>query len=60
MRTPKTPATAPVVLRAKAALLRRAAAMPTSGGHGTDRLLIDLAGQLEREADELERAERGK
>ena len=40
-------------LRARAALCRRAAGIPTTGGHESDRLLLDLAEQLEREAAEL-------
>ena len=40
-------------LLARAALCRRAAGIPTTGGHRTDRILLDLAEQLEREAAEL-------
>lgn len=43
-------------LRARATVCRGAAAIPTNGGHRTDRLLIDIADQLEREAAELEKA----
>ena len=49
------PATGAAALRAKAALCRRAAEVPTDGGRGTDRILINLAEQLEREATELEK-----
>jgi hypothetical protein len=45
-------------LRQKAALYRRAASVPTEGSHRTDRLLIELAEQLEREAAALEKAEK--
>jgi hypothetical protein len=41
-------------LRQKAALHRRAASIPTEGSHATDRLLIALAKDLEREAEALE------
>jgi hypothetical protein len=41
-------------LRARAAFCRRAAAIPTNGGHATDRLLLDLAERLERDAAEIE------
>jgi len=40
-------------LRARAALCRRAAGTPTVGGHESDRILIDLAESLEREANGL-------
>jgi hypothetical protein len=40
-------------LRARAALCRRAAGTPTVGGHESDRLLLDLAESLEREANAL-------
>ena len=43
-------------LRQKAALYRRAASIPTEGSHRTDRLLIQLAEELEREAAALEAA----
>jgi hypothetical protein len=42
-------------LREKAALYRRAASIPTEGSHDTDRLLIKLAEDLEREAEALEK-----
>jgi hypothetical protein len=41
-------------LRARARMCRGVAAMPTNGGHATDRMLRDIADRLEREADELE------
>jgi hypothetical protein len=41
-------------LRQTAALYRRAASVPTEGSHRTDRLLIELAEELEREAEALE------
>jgi hypothetical protein len=41
-------------LRRKAALWRRAASIPTEGSNQTNRLLLDLAEQLEREAAALE------
>jgi hypothetical protein len=41
-------------LRRKAALARRAAGVPTSGSGNVDRLLLEFAGQLEREAAALE------
>jgi hypothetical protein len=41
-------------LKQKAALYRRAASIPTEGSHRTDRLLIELAEKLEREAEALE------
>jgi hypothetical protein len=41
-------------LRARAAVCRGAAAIPTNGGHGTDALLIEMARRLEREADAIE------
>ena len=44
-------------LRQKAALCRRAASVPTEGSHRTDRLLIKLAEELEREAAALERSQ---
>jgi len=56
MQTPEKTAAA---LRAQAALSRRAAAVPTTGGHLTTRLLLDIAAKLEREADELERGDGG-
>ena len=41
-------------LRQKAALYRRAANIPPEGSHRTDRLLVELADKLEREAEALE------
>jgi hypothetical protein len=41
-------------LRRKAALCRRAAGIRTEGGSRTDRRLLELAEELEREADALE------
>ncbi len=38
-------------IRKQAALLRRAALTPTDGGRDTDRVLLALAEQLEREAE---------
>jgi len=38
-------------LRRKAALLRRAAKMPTQGGKSADRALVILAERLEQQAD---------
>ena len=46
-------------LRRKAALCRRAASIQTEGGGRTDRRLIALAEELEREADAIE-GENGK
>jgi hypothetical protein len=40
-------------LLARAALCRRAASVPTIGGHQTDRILLEMAEQLEREAAAL-------
>ena len=45
-------------LRQKAALCRRAASVHTEGSHRTDRLLIKLAEELEREAEALENSEK--
>ena len=42
-------------LRRKAALCRRAASIPTEGSSQTNRLLLDLAERLEREAAALEK-----
>ena len=42
-------------LRQKAALCRRAANIPTEGSSQTNRLLLDLAERLEREAAALEK-----
>jgi hypothetical protein len=39
-------------LRRKAKMCRRAAAIPTQGGHNADKVLLTLADELEREADE--------
>ena len=44
-------------MRKKAELCRQAAMHPTTGGHRADRLLRDLARQLEREAAMLEQSE---
>jgi hypothetical protein len=41
-------------LRRKANLYKRLAKVPTSGGHRSDRLLLTLADELDREAEELE------
>jgi hypothetical protein len=41
-------------LRRRAALCRRAANVPTSGSSNADRILLELAEQLEREADHRE------
>jgi hypothetical protein len=41
-------------LRNKAALCRRAASVPTSGGHHEDRVLLAVATELEREAEALD------
>jgi hypothetical protein len=41
-------------LRQKAALCRRAAAVPTQGSTSTNRLLLEIAEQLECEAAALE------
>ena len=38
-------------LRRKAALCRRAASVPTSGSTNADRILLDLAEQLEHKAE---------
>jgi len=43
-------------LRKKAALFRRAASIKTDGGALADRHLIELAEELEREAEALEQA----
>lgn len=40
-------------LLARAELCRRAASIPTSGGHQSDQILLDLAERLEREAAAL-------
>ena len=42
-------------LRKQASLCRKAAGAPTEGGHRTNRMLIWMAEQLERQAEELER-----
>lgn len=41
-------------LRRKAELCRRAASVSTEGGHRADSILMNLAAELEREAQELE------
>ena len=41
-------------LRQTAAVYKRLAEFRTSGGHGTDSLLLSLAAELDREAAELE------
>ena len=45
-------------LRRKAAFCRRAASISTSGSGRTDRILLELAEQLEREATRVEQLER--
>src|SRR5215813_9796972 len=40
-------------LLARAQMCRRAASIPTTGGHSSDRILLDLAEQLERDAAAL-------
>jgi hypothetical protein len=42
-------------LRRKAKLCRQAANVSTEGGHTADSILLTLADELEREAEELER-----
>ena len=42
-------------LRRKAALFRRMANVPTTGGHRADHHLLTLAEKLERQAAELDR-----
>jgi hypothetical protein len=44
----------PQELRQRAEQMRRAARVPTVGGRMTDRLLLQLARQLDEEADRLE------
>jgi hypothetical protein len=44
-------------LRRQAEFIRRAAAVPTTGGHRADQLMIEVAEKLEREADAIERRE---
>jgi len=44
-------------LRNQAALMRRAASVPTSGGHGDNRMLREAAARLEQQADKLDAAE---
>ena len=39
-------------LREKAKMCRRAAGIPTQGGHNADSILLRLAEELERDADE--------
>jgi hypothetical protein len=41
-------------LRQKAQLYRRLASIPTTGGHDVDRVLREVADDLERKAAELE------
>jgi hypothetical protein len=41
-------------LRRTAGLYKRLASVPTSGGHCSDRLLLTLADELDREAAELD------
>jgi hypothetical protein len=43
-------------LRNQAALMRRAASVPTSGGHNENRMLLAAAARLEKQAVELEEA----
>ena len=43
-------------LRKKAALCRRAASISTEGGGQADRYLVELAEELERQADALDQA----
>jgi hypothetical protein len=45
-------------LRQKAALCRRAASIPTEGSNHTNRLLLDIAERLEREAAALEHSKK--
>jgi hypothetical protein len=47
----------PLSLRREAALYRRLASVPTSGGWNADRLLIAIAGRLEQKAAAAERNE---
>jgi len=42
-------------LRQQAILIRQAAGIRTNGGHGEDRLLLQIAERIEARADELER-----
>jgi hypothetical protein len=42
-------------MRQQAELMRKAAAVRTTGGHRTNRLLLELAEQLTRRAEKLER-----
>jgi hypothetical protein len=58
LKTGHERAVASAQLRARAVVCRAAARIPTDGGHETDRLLREIAGRLEREADELEADER--
>jgi hypothetical protein len=44
-------------LRRQAALCRRAASIPTEGSNHTNRLLLDIAERLEREAAALDKQE---
>jgi len=45
-------------LRAEAEKIRRSAMVSTTGGHGIDQTLLLAAARLERQADELDAAER--
>ena len=45
-------------LRQEANLCRRLAGIRTAGGHHEDRVLLDLADELERKAEELEGRDR--
>jgi hypothetical protein len=58
MQTSDQPSKTAAVLRSQAALLRHAAALPTRDGHPSNRLLLNIAERLEREADDLERGDR--
>jgi hypothetical protein len=49
----KAPAETAASLLARAALYRRTASIPVNGGHRIDRILLDLAERLEREAAKL-------
>jgi hypothetical protein len=49
----------PEKLRRQAAEIRRAAAVSTSGGRRTDRMLLAVAARLEAEADTIEREAAG-
>jgi len=43
-------------MRQQAILIRQAAGIRTNGGHGEDRLLLQIAERIEAKANELERA----